>query len=342
MKRICLAFAVLLPLAFSSCGSSGGGAAATYSVGGTVTGLSGTLVLQNNLANDLTVAADGAFTFTTKLANAVNYSVTVLTQPDTRTCTVASGSGVVSSANVTNVTVTCTAAYSVGGTISGLSGTVVLQNNLADDLTITADGTFTFTTKLADAATYSVTVLTQPATKICSVTSGSGPISGANVTSVAVTCASPIIFVTDSVMAGDIGSIANADLMCTNDENYPGSGTYKAMIDDGATRTATVDWVLAADMTYTRTDGTVIGTTNASATFDFDITSPIDPAGGVTWTGLNYNWTSEVNNCLAWTSASVTEHGSVGRADAVDSNLITSTTAQCDQSKYLYCVQQIE
>ena len=43
-----------------------------------------------------------------------------------------------------------TATYSVGGTVSGLSGTVVLQDNGGDDLSVTANGPFTFATKLAD------------------------------------------------------------------------------------------------------------------------------------------------------------------------------------------------
>ncbi len=42
--------------------------------------------------------------------------------------------------NITNVAVTCTAAatYSVGGTVSGLSGTVVLQDNGSDNLTVSS------------------------------------------------------------------------------------------------------------------------------------------------------------------------------------------------------------
>ena len=50
--------------------------------------------------------------------------------------------------------VTCaTEAYAVGGTITGLAGNgLVLQNNLGDNLSITADGTFTFAAKVASGA----------------------------------------------------------------------------------------------------------------------------------------------------------------------------------------------
>ncbi len=78
--------------------------------------------------------------------------------------------------------------YAIGGTVSGLSGTLVLQNNGGDDLTITADGPFTFATALADGAAYAVTVLTQPAGQTCTLTNGTGTISGANVTDVAAGC----------------------------------------------------------------------------------------------------------------------------------------------------------
>ena len=139
-------------------------AASTYSIGGTVSGLSGTVVLQDNGGNDLSVGASGAFTFSTGLATGAAYSVTVKTSPAGQTCTVANGSGTVGSANVTNVAVTCAAAptYSIGGTVSGLSGTVALQDNGGNDLSVGASGAFTFSTGLATGAAYSVTVQDQP------------------------------------------------------------------------------------------------------------------------------------------------------------------------------------
>lgn len=81
-----------------------------------------------------------------------------------------------------------TTTATVGGTVSGLGSTIVLQNNGADDLTITADGTFTFATALADGASYAVTVLTQPRGQTCAVANGTGTIASADVTNVAVSC----------------------------------------------------------------------------------------------------------------------------------------------------------
>src|SRR6185437_2155235 len=128
--------------------SSGGG---PYSVGGTVSGLTGTVVLENNGGNDLSVSTNGPFTFSSPLSQGSSYAVTVATQPNGQTCTVANGTGAVGSANVTNVAITCGSQggtgggpYSVGGTVSGLTGTVVLENNGGNDLSVSTNGAFTF------------------------------------------------------------------------------------------------------------------------------------------------------------------------------------------------------
>ena len=83
-----------------------------------------------------------------------------------------------------------TGAFAIGGAVNGLSGTgLVLQDNGADNLTITGTGTVPFTFKTAVSGAYAVTVLTQPYSpaQTCTVTSGSGTAT-AKVTSVAVSC----------------------------------------------------------------------------------------------------------------------------------------------------------
>src|ERR1700690_4594238 len=92
-----------------SSSSSSSSTAGTYTIGGTVTGLTGSgLVLQDNSGDNLTITASGAFTFKTSIASGKTYSATVLTQPTSpvQTCTVANGSGT-ASANVTNLAVAC-------------------------------------------------------------------------------------------------------------------------------------------------------------------------------------------------------------------------------------------
>ena len=75
--------------------------------------------------------------------------------------------------------------------MSGLSGTVVLQDNGGDDLSVSSNGAFTFATPLATGAAYNVTVKTNPSGQTCTVSGGAGTVASANVTSVAVTCSRP-------------------------------------------------------------------------------------------------------------------------------------------------------
>ena len=83
--------------------------------------------------------------------------------------------------------------YTVGGTITGLIGSgLILQNNLSDNLSISANGSFAFATPLDPGNAYSVSVSTPPnsPTQTCNVSNGSGSVGSANVNTVAVTCAS--------------------------------------------------------------------------------------------------------------------------------------------------------
>ncbi len=158
----------------------------SYTVSGTVVGLySGqSVTLQNNSGDDLTVSSNTSFSFTTKVAQGATYLVTVKTQPTGQTCTPNLNSGVVSD-NVSDVSIICSyTVYTVSGSVSGLSGTLVLQNNYGSDQTLTSDGSFSF--QVASSAKYNVRVKTQPNGK-CVVSNGSGTTS-ADVDNVSVGC----------------------------------------------------------------------------------------------------------------------------------------------------------
>src|ERR1700722_2786404 len=127
--------------------------AATYTIGGTITGLSGSVVLQDNGGDSLTLMANGTFAFTGPLASGAAYNVSVFLQPLGETCSVTNATGSVAGGNVTNVTVTCATLdgggtdagggdssnlFTVGGTVSGLAAgdSVTLQDNSADNITV--------------------------------------------------------------------------------------------------------------------------------------------------------------------------------------------------------------
>jgi hypothetical protein len=166
-----------------------------FSIGGTVSGLAGTgFVLQDDGGDNLAVSANGSFTFATPLASGGTYSITVLNNPSNpaQTCIVSNGAGTVTAANITNPVVTCvTNKYTIGGTVSALTGTgLVLQDDGGDNLAVSANGSFTFATPLSSGGAYSITVLSNPSNpaQTCVVTNGSGTVGSANVTTVQVVC----------------------------------------------------------------------------------------------------------------------------------------------------------
>jgi hypothetical protein len=250
------------------------GSTSSFSIGGTVTGLTGTgLVLQDNGGDNLTITASGAFTFASKIGGGKTYNVTVLIQPTTptQTCTVTGGTGA-ATANVTTVVVTCTSGASgtvtIGGTVVNLSGTgLVLQDNGGDNLTITASGGFTFPTALTAGSMYVVTVLTQPTNPVqsCIVTNGSGTAT-ANVGNIVVTCSTATL-----TIGGSVSGLDGTGLVLQNNggDNLTisanGSFTFATLVASGATYAVTVlTQPSSPTQTCTVTGGTGTATANVT------------------------------------------------------------------------------
>lgn len=196
-----------------------------YKVSVTVSGLAGTgLVLRDNAADNLAVGANGTFAFATAVKSGAVYAVSVKTQPSvlSQACSVAGGSGIATDADI-SINVTCvTNSYAVGGTVSGLIGSgLALQDNGADPLTISANGTFQFAHPLLSGTTYAVSIMTQPGTpaQACTLASGSGSVVNANVTNVVVTCAAALACGLEN------GTVVTHTGNVTADETWAGNGT---------------------------------------------------------------------------------------------------------------------
>ncbi|RZL68450.1 MAG: hypothetical protein EOP29_26490 [Rhodococcus sp. (in: high G+C Gram-positive bacteria)] len=204
----------------------------SFTVGGTLSGKAGTdLILQNNGGDDIALAANGDFVFTTPVLSGQPYAVTVKTQPNgpSQTCTVSAGSGTVTNGNVVTVAINCAVnSFTVGGTTSGLLGTgLVLRNNGGDNRTINGNGAFSFGTPVPSLGAYAVTVATQPTnpSQTCTVTNDAGTVGGANVTNVGVTCVTNTFTV-----GGTVSGLNGAGLVLrTNtgeDLAVPASGAF--------------------------------------------------------------------------------------------------------------------
>ncbi len=127
---------------------------------------------------------------------------------------------------MTNVSVSCsTNTYTIGGTVSGLTGTVVLQNNSGDNESISSSGAFTFDTSLSNGASYAVTVLTQPTGQTCTVSNSSGTVASANVTNVSVSCSNrgggnlPIMWTSPVMLKNRFGLRINGGAPITSSRN---------------------------------------------------------------------------------------------------------------------------
>ena len=247
-KSFWMAVAVAVSFVLVSCGAST--PPTTYTVGGTVSGLNGTgLVLQNNATNNLTIASNGQFTFTNAIVTGGNYAVTILTQPTNpaQTCVITSGGSGTVTSDVVIVVVTCANnTFTVGGTVSGLTGKgLVLQDNGGDNFTVTGSGSFTFATAIARGSNFVVTVLTQPNTpsQTCNVTNGVGTNIIGNITDVQVTCFTTTV---TYMIGGMVTGLSGTGLVLQDNsgDNLPVNGngafTFATPLPSGATYSVTV------------------------------------------------------------------------------------------------------
>ena len=219
----------------SSGGSTGGGGSggttSTYSVGGTITGLSASgLTLTDNGGNALTVPSGAStFTFTQSLSAGTTYAVAVEQQPSGESCSASAATGTVS-ANVTSVKIACVPLDSIGGAVSGLTQPgLVLELNGQYTQSVAANATnYTFSTQLAAGSTYQVTVNVEPSGETCTVTAPSGTVS-ANITNASVSCVVSSFF----NVSGTVSGLAVSGLQLVD---YQGGQTLT--LDAGASKYA--------------------------------------------------------------------------------------------------------
>lgn len=261
-----------------------------YTISVSVTGLTGTLVLQDNGANNLSVSADGTDSFTTQIASGGAYAVTILTQPTGQTCSLGSNAQGTANSNVT-VAVTCsTTTYTISVSVTGLTGTgLVFQDNGGDNLSVTADGTFPFATQIASGGAYAVTILTQPSGQTCTVISGSGTAT-ANVT-VAVTCSVAMYTISASV-SGLTGTGLVLQDNGTNNLSVTGNGTFPftTQIASGGTYAVTIltqpsgqTCTLGSNASGTATANVTVAVTCSATMYTISVL-----VSGLTGTGLQF------------------------------------------------------
>ena len=163
------------------------------------------------------------------------------------------GSSEVSTANNLAPTPTpATVTYTIGGTVSGLNGSLTIKNNAVDELTINSSGQFTFATPVAQGGQYNVTITTQPSTQTCTLSDYSGTNVSSNVTSILINCAdnppgSTSLSISSSTLAlaadGILGSPSHArTFTITNNGQEPALSiaiTANPALPSGTTQSST-------------------------------------------------------------------------------------------------------
>ncbi|MFK8010757.1 MAG: beta strand repeat-containing protein [Marinicellaceae bacterium] len=170
----------------------------SYLIGGLVSGLEIgneiTLSL-NNGSETLLIDTNSTFVFNSALLDLSAYSVTVTedTSQPSQTCNVNNGSGNLDGQDIVDVEVVCSIdQFFIGGQLTGLldGDTVTIQNNATDDLVLSENGAFVFSTPLDDLESYNVSILKQTGSDglRCTIKSNIGLLDGTDITNVFVNC----------------------------------------------------------------------------------------------------------------------------------------------------------
>ncbi len=193
---------LLMAVSLVACGGDSAtepGDSEPYTMGGTVTGVtSGGIISISNRVNQqldhqknrMALRLNTAYIFSRTVASGDAYQVVVEEDPLNQRCTVSNGSGLVSG-DVNNVNIHCETPpqYSISGSVSGLSGSLMLRINGDEAITLLADSPYTFPTDLMSGTEYQVAVYNEPANQDCTVSNGTGTLNS-DVANVSVNCVS--------------------------------------------------------------------------------------------------------------------------------------------------------
>lgn len=141
MKSRILLVTVLAAL-FFTVGAVNRAAATTFQISVKVTGLTGTVVLENDKSVALTFTTNETLKFSTTYSSGAAYTVSITTQPTTKSCTPTYSSGTIK-ANIT-ITVTCsTGSARKLGTVSAVSSISCqgsIKNGVCQQMTVACPG----------------------------------------------------------------------------------------------------------------------------------------------------------------------------------------------------------
>jgi hypothetical protein len=168
----------------------------TYTIGGTVTGLTlgKKFILTNNKTDPLTISANGNFVFKNPIVEGESYAASIGIQPTGQKCVLSNGSGTNVMSNVSSINVNCDGTYTVSGTVLGLNVPgLIIRMNGASKIIPSGATSFSFASSMTPGTAYAVTIAIQPTGLKCTVSggntgTGAGVINNTNITNVVINC----------------------------------------------------------------------------------------------------------------------------------------------------------
>ncbi|MCU0823775.1 MAG: concanavalin [Leptospira sp.] len=142
-----------------------------YILGGSVLGMvPGGSVLIKNGGEEITVTADGNFSFSSRFPTGTPYAVSI-TPSSNMNCTLSNGSGTFQTANITTVAINCSWGsnfHELAVNVNGTAASFSVQNNGSDSLSISTLGLQPFSIRIANGAAYDIRFTSQPSGAVCS------------------------------------------------------------------------------------------------------------------------------------------------------------------------------
>jgi hypothetical protein len=154
------------------------------SISGSVSGNQPGLVLQTNQGSSITVSNEGSFSFSGVTQSDVIYDLSINNHPDGQTCTVNGYS------SFTSFEIQCVN-NQIGGSIDNLNGTLILQNQAGDLLTISSQSNYVFEESFNFAQNYQIVISSQPFGQECSMNNSEGIFIN-NINTADITCVDAI------------------------------------------------------------------------------------------------------------------------------------------------------
>ena len=196
-----------------------------YMVGGSLSGYSGSgLQVTTTGSNPETKTIEAGSTgwyFDTTYNHSNTYSISIATQPTDpwQYCTVTqnqSGTITESSGSMSTADISCSMeSYNLSGSISGLTYDGLVLSLNGSSVSVSGGSTSVDFGSLESGTDYTISIVSQPSYQSCTVSSGTGTVEGADISSISVSCS----YLSYNV-GGSVSGLVNSDTVTITDGTY--------------------------------------------------------------------------------------------------------------------------